>query len=1784
MSKIRFADQLSVNSFGNVSPEAIITASGGVGNITFTKANGNQIVLPLAASASNATALITASANENVLTFTFGDLSTFDVTIATGSGGGGGGSTNTGSLLTTGSVSGNVLTFTKGDGTSFIMTVDTGSSLPSGVISSSIQISELGFVTSSATASFVTNSQTSSMSVLSAQTASYVLNAVSSSFSSFAVSASYAISSSHEIIKEVSSSHANFADTASKSLDNVLTASVSNNTITFTKGDNTTFNLIVDTGSGEPLPSGTVSSSTQISELGFVTSSATASFVTNSQTSSMSVATASFVQNAVSSSFSSFAISASYAVSASVEIIKEISSSHANNADTASYVENSQTASYIQKDNIDGLLISSSAQISSDISGAFGAASASFSTRVTNLKTDSGSFSTRVTTNETSISTLNSAGLLSSSAQISLNISGAFGAPSASFSTRVTSNEASISSLNDVTSSFVTNSQTSSMSVATASYIEASNINQPFTNITSSVNVSASGNLIGNQLVIGGGTFTSASLAAGGSGGNTFPYTGSALITGSLSVTGSINATSVTSSFKGNLDGTASTASYVAASNIVQPFTNITSSGAISASIFKNDTAAIKLKGSDNSITLSKTGEVTGPSDQADRINLYAKEIVLTDITASANISASGKLFANVTDSDDTNFKTVIYDPVTGQFYRTGSYGGGGGSVPSGTISSSTQISELGFINQTQTSSMSVATASFVQNAVSSSFAISASYISTSSIDGITNYIDNSKTSSMSVGTASIADTASIANFLPFNGNRSVSNQDQPEGIKNVNFEANGLADFIEKVYFTNTPPTITIGDFTIAEFLPSGSTVGTVTATDPESGSQNLTFSTSSDYTADQFRIHSGSGVVTLNVKSTSSMNTVNTGSSLKAPFPVVVTDTFNATGSRTVYIRVTPNTPPIWSETFDGTEVTAITESILEASSAGTDKDRYYFRDTESDTITIGSGSFSPHFTTAFALTLQSGYVRLDQITASLDYDTYPSYSFVLTASDEHYESGDDTDSIAYLPVLINVTDNVAPTINPQTLGGVNESSSANTSAGNISANDSEGNTITISQFQLVSAYLNSNPSVNLTSSLGGTSLTDPSSNPFQVQSTSPFSVTRKTGQFLNVDIADRYVYKATVRDDYNPVSASADITIPIANHNAATLSDNWTNVYIIESARSGEFFVNSSNGYGGSNATWSTSGTNQRWNIESTPDFAEGTVATGSSTVLRLKTNLSGSATTAGDSLNIRLTASQDNFDTTIIEADQSVTITAMTPPQWNASDQTSNLNTNGARGSANLVLASVSDVQSYGINHSTFTFTPNAGQDLEAVQNGGADSYYVRPTANLAAGTYGYTASIFNDRGFTAGELKDTFSIAQAGVGSLTTNGTFYVIESALTNNPVVLDDDGRTGTTGSLGVNYGGTGYNGAAVQGFTSSNATIAIASNGNLTVATNISGSGVSPGDTLSSNITWNDQYGNAGGPTAITINIANNSGPTGSFSNASPLQAPLGADTKLVDVTITDTESDTPFSMSLGGASASSLKAVPTNAVSSSYEIKTVGTVSSGITFTYNATIRDNFGKTRTYTGNTVEVTEAFPSMYIYTITQGGYPADQNYNNITGISSEDGSTPPVATIASFGLLEAVKSDGVLGDASFNWNYGSAFTATRRGNPQVGTVDEAISGSNIGPQSGSPTMRAYLFVPSGSTVSQVPTSFLNGDPSVSNTTPGQYVMFISNENVFQNSTGGIQNDIKVANVNKITIDTAVDGFTDWLVYGTDADFVAGGGNLYWRFIPANAASGSVPT
>ena len=83
-------------------------------------------------------------------------------------------------------------------------------------------------------------------------------------------------------------------------------------------------------------------------------------------------------------------------------------------------------------------ILSGSAQIATDISGAFTAASASFSTRVT-LNDAKVSYTDAAVT-----SVINTAGVISGSAQIATDISGAFTAASASFSTRVTANDAKV--------------------------------------------------------------------------------------------------------------------------------------------------------------------------------------------------------------------------------------------------------------------------------------------------------------------------------------------------------------------------------------------------------------------------------------------------------------------------------------------------------------------------------------------------------------------------------------------------------------------------------------------------------------------------------------------------------------------------------------------------------------------------------------------------------------------------------------------------------------------------------------------------------------------------------------------------------------------------------------------------------------------------------------------------------------------------------------------------------------------------------------------------------------------------------------------------------------------------------------------------------------------------------------------------------------------------------------------------------------------------------------------
>ena len=552
-------------------------------------------------------------------------------------------------------------------------------------------------------------------------------------------------------------------------------------------------------------------------------------------------------------------------------------------------------------------------------------------------------------------------------------------------------------------------------------------------------------------------------------------------------------------------------------------------------------------------------------------------------------VSSSNQILPIVT-SSITDFPTEVSRSAASFGFGTG----GGGSTDitalnTFTGSANTSITALNTftgsaISNNQTSSMTVATASYALFAVSASHEITTEVSSSHSINADTasfviGHVQTSQTSSMSVATSSFTTGFSI-----FNGNRVISNTNLPAGVYNTNAGTSGsLTQFIEKVFFPNTVPSITTNGFTIGEFVASGSVIGTATATDAEG--QSITFREASSYSDNFFKIASN-GQITLNTKSTSSMNTDNTPGSGSHAFPIEAVDTFAGVGSKTIYIRVTPNTAPKWRQTsVGGSVVTTFTQSLNENSVAASNKVRVYFTDAESDTITIGSGS--AFVSSSFSFTKASTYVQLNQITSSLDYEVTPKYEFVLTASDEHYGSGDDTESIAYLPFQIAVVDNVSPTVNDQTLGTINENSSNGTTVGTITATDPTGDTIVFSNFTLKEANLDGGS--NITSSLGGVSLYNPNSDPFQCSSGGV--VTRKNGVYLNSDIANRYLYQVTVKDAFNTTSDTGIIRIDIADDAASAISDNWDNLYIIESATSGDEIKISSNGRTGTSALWSS-----------------------------------------------------------------------------------------------------------------------------------------------------------------------------------------------------------------------------------------------------------------------------------------------------------------------------------------------------------------------------------------------------------------------------------------------------------------------------------------------------------------------------------------------------------------------------------------------------------------
>ena len=801
--------------------------------------------------------------------------------------------------------------------------------------------------------------------------------------------------------------------------------------------------------------------------------------------------------------------------------------------------------------------------------------------------------------------------------------------------------------------------------------------------------------------------------------------------------------------------------------------------------------------------------------------------VISNDITAG--------LPAGVVSGSD-QITSVITDAYISASAASSGFGSGGSSdfnsltnVPSGLVSGSSQITALGFISESNFNGSGVISGSVLRpngddvvsgsvlrtldgtDVISGSAQITAlGFISESNLNG-TGVISGSVlrpngddvvsgsvlrtlngtdviSGSILPGEGITIDSGSGNYFISssYNGDRTVSNTNLPSGIYNNNFGTSGsVQSFLDAVFFPNSAPSISTGNQTIQEFSGSSSTIVTLSGTDAEG--QSLTWGTASAYTDDLVRVATN-GVMTLNATATSaSFNTdLISGTTYGHLVTVTATDTFAAETEKDIYIIVTPNEAPKFRETsVSGNVITSVTQAVNENSSDNTLIKRIYFTDSESDSITITSSSISPsdHFT----ITKSSTYVDIRQNTASLDYENITQYTFSITASDEHYPA-QDSNAITTLPITINVTDNIVPSISNQTLGGLNENSSNGASAGTISASDNEGDSITFVSFDLHKLLLDG--STVTSGSYGGTSqATDPHENPFQMDSSG--NVTRKTGVYLNSDIINSYQYRVKVKDNYNATNSTPGIvSIPVADDTAPTISTNGT-FRIVESATNGDLVRTTSNGYSGTQARV-TSNQSVTWSDDS------GMISINSSGYISLSSDVNG-VYTSGQSFTANVTAT-NSFGTTTT---QSITINVVAngAPTITFTNQTSNFETDLALSGVTMVSMSVTDQESDTPYSASLTGTNASDLQLKYV-GATSSSIGLQAASNLSAGTYTYNIKITDNFGKSTTYSSRSFTVTtSADYGKTYVYRSNYGSDAGLSSNyNAVMGADTISGDT------------------------------------------------------------------------------------------------------------------------------------------------------------------------------------------------------------------------------------------------------------------------------------------------------------------------------------------------------------------------------------------------
>ena len=633
-----------------------------------------------------------------------------------------------------------------------------------------------------------------------------------------------------------------------------------------------------------------------------------------------------------------------------------------------------------------------------------------------------------------------------------------------------------------------------------------------------------------------------------------------------------------------------------------------------------------------------------------------------------------------------------------------------------------------------------------------------------------------------------------------------------------------------------------------------------------------------------------------------------------------------------------------------------------------------------------------------------------------------------------------------------------------------------------------------------------------------------------------------------------AQTYSYTLDIFDNFGKTS-SYGRTLTIADSDVGTLSTNGT-FYIIESATSGNTIRLNSNGRTGTQGDLAVSySPNQGSQTCSEFTSSNALIAVNSSGNLSVGSNISGSSETSGDTItsNITFIDQYGNIGSGSI----SVNVTTNNAPDITFSNS-SILNTNQATGSSGtLTTLSFSDTESDSVDYDNVTFTDSSGQ-LTATQN--SNTWLVTANSQLSASNYTFSAAVEDEHHFRTNTESHTITIVQSGNGTMTGDSSMYIIESAESGDPFRDATGFNNGNTAQIGANYSPS--NGSpTIQSFTSSNPAILVNSSGNLTLGVDISGSVTQSGDTIVSNMTFTDQYGNIGSG-SVTATVFGNQSPAASFTPTSNYESDNATNGSTAGtLSLSDTEDDNPLVVTLSGTHASSFQVSGTN-------IQSNTTLSAG-TYTINITVTDSYSESVTLSNQTITVTQSqdFGKIYIYYSNYGtdaGFSS--NYNGLMGADTVNSDTPPEVTAYTGNTASPYYKfkAGDIGTTSIS--LAGSKNATLAAVVSGSNLNSAISESAAG-MSWATGVQSLILFPSGSDMGGIPSSMTDG---FGGSTVGEYVIlqYLDGTGAPLGAAGSV--------LHSIQLDSALHGYSEWFVLGVIGQ--ASASTMRLKVLPASGS------